>query len=76
MSDYVEEANVGADDDIPAPDEIALAAMQGLLANPAYAENPAAAVHHAWVTCVQAYYEARGQYGYILQQMQAASEQG
>lgn len=46
MTEHEDES--GFDDDAIDPVEVALAAMQGLLASGAYKENPAAAAVEAW----------------------------
>lgn len=43
----------------PAPDDVALAAMQGLLANPQYTEGAQNAVMLAWTVCVPAFFQGR-----------------
>ena len=49
----------------PYPDEVALVAMQGLLASGKF-EDPAVAVGQAWAICVPAFYQQRQYYARVI----------
>lgn len=58
----------------PDPYDIALAAMQGLLANPNYGQNPAAAAYTAW-QLVPAFFEGAAQFAKMQEAAWAAHDQ-
>lgn len=57
------------------PDEVALAAFQGILANPAFAENYTAAGMHAWAA-VMSYYQGREWFAEMSTKLNAAAQGG
>lgn len=66
--DLPEEGIEGTYDDID-PSEIAIAAMQGMLAR---GIEPAVAAQEAWMTCVPNFYAGRDNYIIMVEKMNAA----
>ncbi len=53
----------------PTVDDIALAAMQALLASGKFEGSPAAAVALAWQVCVPAYFEQRNGFSEFMEKL-------